>query len=180
MGIRQDKKEKLMDLLRRSVPDAGRTDDIEERILHLIREKEDKKFRSKKLQVVLFSWTEITWIRRSFAAASFILVIMFTWQQSLIVKRLGSLERMNTVNWEMYPTGTPQVNQMQGVNSNKGMYLFLGKEIISDERLENIYDSYGEIEEKYLKLFELIDKDPELREYIENRLKERTGQKMNL
>ncbi len=171
METRNGEKGKLMELLRRSVPDAGKTDGIEERILRVIREEEEHKYRIEGLWAGFFSWTEIAWIRKGLAAASLVLVIMFAWQQTLIMKRLGSLERMNNVSWKMYLSVYPEAAGMPGGTRINSMYLMLGKEVLPDEMLEKTNGSYRALEQKYLKLLDLIDNDPVLREYFENKYK---------
>ena len=47
-----------------------------------------------------------------------------------------------------------------------------GEVRISESQMEEFLDAYSELQVKYKDLLRIIEEDPELKEYIENKLKE--------
>jgi hypothetical protein len=129
----------------------------------------------------LFGWADIVWIRRSLITVSIMLVSLFIYQQSMIVKQLKRLNSQIVVS---------QDNPGYAIRSElAGRIKFLqisgsrlhGKDYpISDEQIESIIESRDKLQTDYNNVMKIIQDDPELKSLIEKRLKELNDKKIKL
>jgi signal recognition particle subunit SEC65 len=123
----------------------------------------------------------IQWVRRSLIAASIALILIFVYQQSIILKRIDYLSRQTIVT-EKESGSAPAygIEKMLMLYSNSGRR-FPSKNItISERQMKELIESVNELQLKYKDLENLIEEDPELKEMIEKKLIENNHTKINL
>ena len=180
MNSEETKYEKILDILKRSKPQLSNTHDLEENVINIIREKQKKSETSFNILDFIFGWVYVGWVRTVLVTASIILIVAFAYQQTIILKRINSLDS-RTIFIE---------NQVvSGSVNNDGRTLFYrlsGQRMpaqgitISEKQLDQIVNSYNELEKKYRDLIKLIEEDPELKKYVEKKLNEGSRKKLNL
>jgi hypothetical protein len=170
------KYEKVMEILKRTKPELGSTADIEEKVLYRISANKKSKMDPADLIDFLFGWTYIAWVRRSLITASVLIVIVFIFQQSIMMKQISSLSRQ-IESYERDASGVP------GEYKDRRMMLlrFSGKRFPlfrktnSDKQLEELFRTIDQLKMEYKELDKLIKEDPELKKMIEKKLSEING-----
>ena len=176
-----DKYEKVLEVLKRTKPVLGPTDEIEERVLYRISGKQKPEADLSDLIDFLFGWTYIKWVKRSLVTASVFLVILFIFQQSIIMKQIYHLSRQ-IESYERDASGVP------GEHLDRRMLLYrfsekrfvISKKSNSEKQVEELFRSIDQLKKEYKELNNLIEEDPELKKLIERRLLEITDNKIKL
>jgi len=157
-----------MDMLRKSKPDMGDPEILSEKILNRIRDRKRKVISLEIIVDYLFGWIYIGWVRKSLVIASLFIVIVFVYQQTVILKKVNDLSEQIVVTGD--ETFAPSKNDL---DMTLLLYKFSGRTIpsgnvnIPEQQLEQLIESYNELKERYEDLLKLIEDDPELKEYIE-------------
>jgi hypothetical protein len=172
---------KVMDILRKSKPELDSTGDIEREVIKRIERVNHSRLSLSDLVDFLFSWVYIQWVRRSLITASIALVLVFIYQQSVILKRIDYLSRQTIVTErESRSANAEEVEKMLMVYRNSGMR-FPSKNItISERQMKELIESVNELQLKYKDLENLIEEDPELKKLIEKKLIENNRTNNNL
>jgi hypothetical protein len=174
------KYEAITEILRKSKPLLPHPEIFEEKVIDKIREQKRKSMTGRFIDH-LFGWVFIGWVRNSLLSLSVIIISFFTIQQTLILKRINNLERQAL--YSVTPSGRNSlVNQdasyMKYFNSPGRLQLRNDK--ISEREMKRIYESLNDLQTKYRELIKLIDENPELRQYIEEKLTESDKKKFKL
>jgi len=181
MRTENDKYEKVLRVLRKSVPALGSSEDIEREVIKRIsRASQPKMFFSNVIDI-LFGWVYIGWVRRSFITISILLVIFFVYQQGAILKQINHLTSQLIVVEE-------ETSFLPAFEIEKRLLLYRlsGREIspktktITEKQLNQLLESINELEIKYMDLINMIEEDSEIKRYIEKKLKENNGSEINL
>jgi hypothetical protein len=176
-----EKYEKVLKVLKNAKPVLDSTEEIEEKVLAGIsRERKHRRDLSELIDF-LFSWTYITWVRRSLITASAFLVIVFVFQQSLIMKQINSLSRQ-------IDTYEKDAAGVSSENLSRRMLIFrlsekkfpVVKKSETEKQLEELFRSIDKFEKEYKDLHNMIEQDPELKKSIEKKLSEITESKIIL
>lgn len=181
MKATEGKYRKVMEVLKKSEPVAGSQEEIEREVINRINylQKEDKE--SFSIFSFLFGWTEIAWVRRSLVTASLFLIVIFVYQQSVIVKQLNWLSTQIVVNSEK-PVRTT-------ISDFSGKLRFLrisGNRVpqdtspISEKQLDMLMEALDKLQTDYDNLLKIIEENPELKEMIEKKLSEKNFNKVKL
>ena len=181
MEPENEKYNKVLDLLRKSKPGLDSTDDIEREVIKRIERVNHAGLFLSDAFDFLFGCVYIQWIRRSLIAASVALVLVFVYQQSVILKRIDYLSRQTIVTErESRFAHAEEVEKMLMVYRNSGMR-FPSKNItISERQMKELIESVNELQLKYKDLENLIEEDPELKKMIEKKLIENNRTNNNL
>ena len=86
-----EKYNKVLNILKKSKPILDTTDDIEKEVFKRINRVHRIRFNLSEVIDFLFGWVYIGWVRRSLIAASVVLVLVFIYQQSVILKQINYL-----------------------------------------------------------------------------------------
>jgi len=181
MEQEKEKYEKVLEILKRTDPVLSQPDEIEEKILNRILEKQqpDQDFRD--LIGFIFGWIYVTWVRRSLITASVVLVIMFVLQQSIMMKQITHLSRQ-VESYEKDASGVPgeypDRRMMMLRFSEKRLPFF--KKANSDKQLEELFRTIDQLKKEYKDLDKIIKEDPELKKLIEKKLSEIDGIKIKI
>jgi len=181
MKANEEKYRKVMEVLKKSEPVTGSQEEIEREVVNRISylPKGDKE--SFSIFSFLFGWTEIGWVRRSLVTASLFLVVIFVYQQSVIVKQLNWLSTQIVVSSEK-PVRTT-------ISDFSGKLRFLrisGSRVpqkgsqISEKQLDMLIEALGKLQTDYDNLLKIMEENPELKEMIEQKLSEKNYIKVKL
>jgi len=170
-----------VDLLRKSKPLLDSSEEIEREVIRRISGSESHLTAAISISDVLFGWTSIFWIRRSLIAASLFLVVVFVYQQSVILKQVNWLSKQVITNYEF----TDHVNQSEFERRVKFLKISGGsinqRDLnISEKRIEMLLESLDKLQSEYGELMRIIQDDPELKELIEKKMDERNSTKVKL
>jgi hypothetical protein len=178
-----EKYDKVLEMLRKSEPALTSADEIAEKVLKTISKRELKHHNADLSEVLdfMFSWTYNVWVRRSLITAAAVMVIVFIFQQGVILSQINQLSRqINTSGWDASSVNTRYLNNSTLMFRFKGKLFPAGKTSVSDEKVEELLRSIDNLKKEYKDLHELIENDPELKRLIEKRLSEIDGSKTKL
>ena len=181
MKPESEKYNMVMDLLRKSKPVLNSTDDIAKEVIIKIRKIDHNRLSFSDAVDFLFGWVYIGWVRRSLITASILLVLVFVYQQSVILKRIDALGRQTVVNERAnIPESADEIEKLLMVYRYSGRR-FPSKTItISERQINELIKSINELQVKYKDLENLLKGDPELKELIEKKLIENNSTKTSL
>lgn len=181
MKPENEKFDKVLDLLRKSKPVVDSSDDIEREVISRITKISQPGLNFLEPIDFLFRWVYIGWVRRSLITASIVLVMVFVYQQSIILKRIDAISRQTVlVNKEYNSLPADEIAKLLMVYRHSGRR-FPSKTItISEGQLKKLLESVNELQIKYKDLENLIEGDPELEKMIEKKLNENNRTKINL
>jgi hypothetical protein len=166
-----EKYDKVINLLRKSEPKLDSTADIEREVIRRITETENSGFNISEVIDFLFGWVYIGWVRRSLITASVVLVMIFVYQQSVILKRIDAISRQTIVTDKgSVSTSADQIEKMMTVYKMTGR-IFQSKTItISEKQMKELLETLKELQTNYRDLEDLIEGDPQLKRLIEQKL----------
>jgi len=181
MKTESEKYNKVLNILRNSRPQLDSTEDIEREVINKIARAHQNRLNLSEIIDFLFGWVYIGWVRKSLITASVILVLVFVYQQGVILKRIDLISRQTVVtNKEIVSTPTDEIEKLLLVYKNSGRR-FPSKTItISEKEMKDLLESVKELQIKYKDLENLIEGDPELKKLIEKKLVENNRVKTNL
>jgi len=181
MEKNSEKPDRIINLLRASKPVLDSAIDIEREVIQKILQKKRSDTVLSDITDFLFGWVYIGWVRKSLITASVILVAFFIWQQGTIIKQINYLSSQPVM------IESESISFQTGFSGNKVMMLKLfGKRLpsqnvtISKEQMDTLLDSVNDLQTKYRDLINLIEEDPELKKYFENKLTEMNRTKIKL
>ena len=173
MGKENDKLEKIVQLLRKAEPVLISTDEIGEEVIRRISKSNSMDVLLSNTIDFLFGWIYIGWVRRSMVAVSIVLVVLFIWQQALLMKQINYLSSQAIFSEAEYVYVS---DESDVIEKKLMMYKLSGKKLpvqyitISKKQMDLLLESVNDLEEKYKDLLYLIQEDPELKIYIENKV----------
>jgi len=181
MEPENEKYRRVLNILRNSKPELGSTYNIENEVFKRISKVKQPKINLSDLIDFLFGWVYIGWVRRSLITASILLVLVFVYQQSVILKRIDALGRQTVVNERAnIPESADEIEKLLMVYRYSGRR-FPSKTItISERQINELIKSINELQVKYKDLENLLKGDPELKELIEKKLIENNSTKTSL
>src|SRR5664280_99163 len=86
-----EKYDKVLDLLKKSKPLLDSTEDIENEVIKRIKNVGHSERMLNEVFDFLFGWVYIGWVRRCLIVASIALVLVFAYQQAIILRRIDSV-----------------------------------------------------------------------------------------
>ncbi|MCX6321559.1 MAG: hypothetical protein NTX93_07130 [Bacteroidia bacterium] len=172
---------KVLNILRKSKPVLGSTDNIEKEVIKRIARVHQSRLNLSEVIDFLFGWVYIGWVRRSLITASIVLVLVFVYQQSIILKRIDFLSRQTVViDRENVSTHEDEIEKKLLIYKNSGRRFSSKTITISEKQMKELLESVNELQIKYKDLENLIEEDPELKKLIEKKLIENNRTKINL
>jgi len=181
MEPHNEKYKKVLNLLRNSKPVLDSTEDIEIEVIKRIKENDRPGFNLLNAIDFLFGWVYIGWVRRTLITASIALVLVFVFQQGVILKRIEILSKQTIVPvMENVTTPTAEIEKLLVKYKNSGRR-FPSKTItISEREMKELLESVKELQLKYKDLEDIIEGDPDIKRLIEKKLNENNHAKINL
>jgi hypothetical protein len=181
MKTENDKYDKVLKLLQKSTPLVNSTGDIENEVLRRIKKLNQSGVNLSEVIDFIFGWVYIGWVRRSLITASMALILIFVYQQGVILKRIEVLSRQTVIiDEEKASSSSDDIDKFLTLYRNTG-HRFPTKNItISESQMKELQESLKEMQIKYKDLENLIESDPELKNLIEKKLMENNRTKINL
>lgn len=176
-----EKYDKVIGLLRKADPVLASGEEIEREVIKNISGNIRSEIDISDAVDFLFGWIYIGWVRRSLITASVFLIALFVWQQSIIIKQIAYLHSQPIIadsEYRSYQTDL-QEDKLKMIRLY-GSRLPLQSVVISKKQMDNLLESVNDLETRYRDLFDLISKDPELKELFEKKLTESTRTKTKL
>lgn len=181
MTPESDKYKNVVNLLRQSKPLLGSSEEIESHVINRITRLNRSGLDFSEVIDFLFGWVYIGWVRRSLITASLALVMIFVYQQGVILKRIELISRQTVItNKEISSSPSDEIERLLLAYKNSGRK-FPSKTItISESQMNELLDSVKELQIKYRDLENIIEGDPVLKKLIEKKLIENNRTKINL
>jgi hypothetical protein len=175
------KYQKVIGLLKRSNPDPGSTLDIEQNVLSAIMNERKYESSSGSTIDIIFSWTSIKWVRYSLVTASVALVLLFVFQQSIIMREISQVNRIIIENGNTgYSPDNYEFERRAQLLNLSGKKLQLKQRELSDRKVKELLESIDKLGRDYQELRDVIDANPELRKLIEKKMAEVNENKIKL
>jgi hypothetical protein len=181
MTKENDRYKKIMEILRNSRPDLIQPEGIENEVIRKIQNKDQKSGTVSDFIESLFSWVYIGWVRRSLVGAAVVLVAVFIYQQGFILKQVRNIsERVVNIGNEQVSVPSSEFARRLTLYKMSPRLAPAGEIRVSEKQLEDILNSYDELLVKYKDLIRIIEEDPALKQYIENKLNEEGNKKSDI
>jgi hypothetical protein len=168
-----NKYNEVLNLLRKSKPELKDMDSITERVMSIIQEEKSKVKFEELLFDFLFGWVYIGWVRRSMITAVFALAFLFIYQNMLIIRQVKVL------SGQKIESGSAVMTNLRGELIDRlRIFKLTGKKIsdeninVSEKEIDEMIISLNKLQIKYNDVINLIEKDPELKKYVESRMLE--------
>lgn len=169
-----DKKyEKVLNLLRQSKPVLTDIESVAEKIIRQLQEEEAKISLPELIIEFLFGWVYIGWVRRSMIAVVLVVALLFGYQQALILRRINDLSGQRIQN------GTFLMTNLNDDLANKLLiYRITGRKLsdekisVSQKEIDEMINSLNKLQIKYKDVINLIENDPQLKKYVEDKMNE--------
>lgn len=173
MDHRSDKYEKLIGVLKKSIPDAGFSAEyIGERVMKSISSGNRPK---NEIIDYVFKWVNIGWLRRSLITASFLLIGIFILQQRIMMDQITDLSQQIS-RYERMGSYDPykRLEFKKLVNSE----LQSGSITIPEKDLNSLLDSVRVLSRRYEDIMQIIGRNPELKKSVQKEIKNRSKMKL--
>jgi hypothetical protein len=169
----KSKYESVLNILRNSKPVLRDPEAISDKVIRLLREEKSKISFTELLIEFLFGWVYVGWVRRSMIAVSMIIVLFFGFQQAIILKRINDLSSQKIENGNSIMTSLKdEITSKMLIYKITGRKLSDEKLSVSKEEIDEMIKSVNKLQVKYKDIIDLVENDPQLKKYIENRIKE--------
>ena len=169
----------VIGFLRRSKPGIRHPEIMTEKILDKIGNQKNRTGFLESIGNFVFGWVYIGWVRKGMIAFSTIILLLFIYQQSVIIRRINSIDRQVV-------TAGISSSQVVRENIDPGNLLkrieFLmpaAEKELSQKNVDALIESLSDLQVKYRDILKLIQEDPELRKYFEKRLNEKNSNIFN-
>ena len=169
-----DKYSKVVEVLKGNKPVLANKEKLTDDIMRRIQEPVKKFAFQEKLTNYLFGWAEIRWIRGTMAIAATVFIGFFIIQQLVITDRINTLEKqliktVNTINTQEPDLGIIQRVLLNMVTKDQMMEDSI---IISISDLEELLNSYLELDRNYENTNQNVNVNSYLQKIIRQNLKE--------
>jgi len=178
MTEENERYERIVNILRNSRPDLIKPDEIENEIIGRIQRKKIMNGRIPDFIEAIFSWVYIGWVRRSLIGISVVLILIFVYQQAFIFRQVKEISKQIVITGnESSAVSSPVLDKRLTLYKMSSRISPAGEIRISESQLEDLLDSYNELQVKYKDLMRILEENPDLKKSIEKKLKEEKNDK---
>jgi hypothetical protein len=171
MATEYKKYEKVLNLLRQSKPVLTDVESVAEKVIRQLQEEESKVSLPELIIEYLFGWVYIGWVRRSMITAVLVVALLFGYQQALILRRINDLSGQRIQNGTQLMTGLrDDLTNKILIYRMTGKKLSDGKLSVSEKEIDEMIRSINKLKVKYKDIINLIEDDPQLKKYVEDRM----------
>ncbi|HBC79710.1 MAG TPA: hypothetical protein DEO60_09915 [Bacteroidales bacterium] len=173
MTAENDRYEKMVEILRKSRPEMAQPEKLGEEVIRKIELKNHNSLRVADLIDSIFGWVYIGWVRRSLVGAAVLMAALFVYQQAFIFRQVKNISKLVVISGiETSKTFSSDLEKRLTLYK-MSTRLSPGEDIkISAGELGKFLDSYNNLQLKYRDLLRIIDENPELKSYFENKLEQ--------
>ncbi len=172
MDSTESKYKSILKLLRESGPLLENREEIENGIIKRINLKQHKAIDSSDIFSFLFGWVYIGWVRKSLVAVAAVFVLIFIFQQATIlreVKHINSQEVVVVKSWSQADYAENPGNILAVFRLTRQLNSPVVT-AIPEKDIKQLIESYEILQTRYSRLINIIEEDPELKNYIEMKL----------
>ncbi len=169
----KSKYESVLNILRNSKPVLNDPETVSEKVIRKLQEEKSRVSFTDLVIDFLFGWVYVGWVRRSMIAVTMVIVLFFGFQQAIILKRINDLSSQKIENGNSVMTSLKDE-----ITSKMLIYKITGRKLsgeelpVSKEEIDEMIKSVNKLQVKYKDIIDLIENDPQLKKYVENRMKE--------
>jgi hypothetical protein len=173
MTKENNKYDLIVNMLKKSKPVFTDSETVTDNIMRQIQKEKASVSFTDLIIDYLFGWVYIGWVRRSMVAVTLIIAVLFVYQQGVILKRINNLSGRKIQNGDLLMTGFTE-----DIKNKMLIYRITGKKIqdekitVSKKEIDEMLYSINKLQVKYRDLFRIIENDPQLKKYIEDRMNE--------
>jgi hypothetical protein len=172
MKSEEENYKKVVNLLKTSKPRLDSTREIEEEVIRRISAEGKQGLTMSAILDYIFGWVYIGWVRRSLITASAFMIMVFIYQQGMIIGQIKSLSNVGEKAENVILTNSGSLNRELmtlkfGSNRLREVYISVPK-----EKMDSLLNSVNDLQEKYNDLKKLIESNPEQKRILEKRLLE--------
>lgn len=176
METEKDNYGKIVELLRRSRPVIRGNEELTGEVIQRLSTGRRGHFPIYTWIESIYGWIYIPWVRRSLVSISVIIAALFIYQQSVLVRQIKNINRQAIVTEGGVPVSHDSVPPLELYRAS-GL-IFSGKDIsISETDLRQLIREYINVKGRYTNLVKIIDENPELKKYVEQKLNEKNSYK---
>ena len=180
MNSRERKYGAVMDLLRRSKPVMKDQETFPEKVMLEIKNGKPSADIFDMINDYLFGWVYIGWVRRSLIAISFAILLVFVYQQSVILRRINDIDHQGILpSTQLVPELNDRLD-MKLLYQHAKYTLPVKERALTERQVDELIESFNELQIKYMDILKVIKEDPELKNYIEKKLSRNDRKKLNL
>ena len=166
-----NKIDKVLGTLKRSGPVLKDSEALSENVIRQIQDGKEAIPLVNLVYELLFGWIYVGWLRRIMVTSAVMIVLLFGFQQAVILKRINSLSGKTYIEAGVINTSMPgEINGIFNKHKLFGKKPSAGDIYVSEKEIENLIKSLNDLQVRYRDLFELIESDPELKKYVDERL----------
>ena len=171
MKTEDTKYDKVLNLLRNAKPVLTGAGSETEKVMRQLHEEKSQITLAGLLLDYLFGWVYIGWVRKTMVTAVLALAILFIYQQSLIIKQVKDLSGQRIQDGSVVVT-----NLKEELTDQLRIFKLTGKKIpdekinVSEKEIDDMIRSINKLQVKYKDVINLIEKDSELRKYVESKM----------
>jgi|WetSurMetagenome_2_1015567.scaffolds.fasta_scaffold52580_4 hypothetical protein len=179
MGNENVKYDDLIRLIQKNRPEMKHPDIVAEKIMDELQKGKSESAIKDIILEFLFGWIYIGWVRKSMIIAAAFFVLLFGYQQAVILRRINELSAQRINDGTLFMRGTER-----SLSERAGLFRLSGRDFagkrtsVSKKDIDEMIKSINTLQIKYQDLIDQIKDDPELKEYIEKRMRE-TGKLKN-
>jgi hypothetical protein len=171
--------EKVLKLLKEAKPELRDIEIVTEKVMRQLKEEKSRIDPFEMIIEFLFGWIYIGWVRKSLVAAVISIILLFGYQQVLILKKVNELSGQRIQDGNLFMTSAKNdILDKIRVFRFSGRKLENNKDPVSRKEIDEMIKSINMLQIKYKDVINLIEDDPELKKYVESRMKE-TGRNKN-
>lgn len=165
----------LVEMLRKSTPELSNPELVRENILREIRREKTSDSILGPVGEFLFGWIYVGWLRRSLVTIAVAVIIIFGYQQAVIIRKINNLSGKRIQNGSAISTSITD-----DISSRVMYYRFTGKMMgeekidVSEKEINKLIIEINRLKLKYEDLIFMIENDPQLKEYFESKLNQET------
>jgi hypothetical protein len=175
------KYEKVLNLIKNSNPELEENESITEDVMRQIRKEKSRVKLSELMIEFLFGWVYIGWVRKSMITATVLIIVFFAYQQVYILHRINELSDNKVPGIsQILTTGKDDFVNRILVYKLRGASRPGDKLPVSEKEIDEMINSMNSLKIKYKNVFDLIEKDPQLKKYVEEKISESKRPKSNI
>jgi hypothetical protein len=173
MKAEDTKYEKVLSLLKKAKPDLKHPEIVTEMVMSRLKDEMSKISLVEMIIEFLFGWIYVGWVRRSMIVAAICIAMLFGYQQILILKKINELSGQRIQDGDLFMTSAKtEISDKIRVFRFPGQKLDDKKNTVSKKEIDEMIKSINKLQIKYKDIIDLIEDDPELKNYVETRMKE--------
>jgi hypothetical protein len=173
MKSNDSKYERIISTIRAIQPEMRHPEIINKRILEKIEMKRRGTSISDVVLDFFFGWIYIGWVRKSMVFAAMFFILLFIYQQAVIIRKVSELSGQRISNGSLFISGSTEgITGRINFFRLSGRKLQLEKKTYSKEDIDEMIRSVNNLQIRYQDLFDQIRDNPELKKYVETRLNE--------